>query len=146
MSRPPQTTMVVTPVATQTIRTSALGTEFGRQLETVMSVPGVLGVVLSDDRGYAIDYVLDPERMTPLDVQLIGAQLGQPMQRLMEVAGRRGMGDLVVVTESEQRRLVCTTIAQEYILAAMLEHEANLAKAMRRFETIHVRLETLLVG
>lgn len=146
MSRPPQTTMVVTPVATETIQASALGTEFGRQLETVMTVPGVLGVVLSDDRGYAIDYVFDPKRMTVLDVQLIGAQLGQPMQQLMEVAGRRGMGDVVVVTESPQRRLVCSTIAQEYILAAMLEHEANLALAMRRFDTILVRLRTLLEG
>ncbi|MEM6996452.1 MAG: hypothetical protein AAF721_38460 [Myxococcota bacterium] len=144
--RGPQRTIEVTPVARNTLPTSALRTEFGRILETVMTVPGVLGVVLSDDGGYAIDYVLDDRKITPIDVQIIGAQLGVPLSQLVASGARHRLDDPVVVLESDSRRLMAGLIAEEYIAAAMLAHHANLALALRRFAAARARLTTLLVG
>ncbi len=144
--RPPQRTVKVTPVAHDTVPTSALRTEFGRLLETVMTVPGVLGVVLSDDGGYAIDYVLNDRRISAIDVQIIGAQLGQPLHALGITAARHGLHAPITVLESEDRRLMAGVVAGEYIVAAMLAREANLALAMRRFEAACARLVSLLEG
>lgn len=141
---PPGTTIKVTPVATKPLPVSALRTEFGRLLETVMVVPGALAVVLSDDRGYAIDFVFNGERVSEIDVQLIGAQLGQPLVRLLHTATQRNMADALVIAESEDRRLVCTTLAGEYVLAAMLAGRTNLALAIRRFDSAALRLRGLL--
>lgn len=142
----PARTVKVTPVAHNTLPTSVLRTEFGRLLETVMTVPGVLGVVLADDGGYAIDYVTNDRRLSTIDVQLVGAQLGQPLKRLADTADRHGLASPILVLESETRRLMATTVADDYIMAAMLAGEVNLALAMRRFDAARTRLRTMLEG
>lgn len=144
--RGPNKTVKVTPVANTTLPVSALRTEFGKLLETVMTVPGVLGVVLCDDGGYAIDYVFDERNYSSLDIQLVGAQLGRPLPAVLKTATRHGMPSAVVVVESSTFRLMSAMIADEYVVAAMLARETNLALALRRFEAARTRLITLLVG
>ena len=141
-----RTTVRVTPIASNTLPLSALGTEFGKLMETVMTVPGVMAVVLSDDGGYAIDYVFDEEQIDSLDVQIVGAQMVLPVQRLMKTANKRGLGGAAVILESHQRHLMCAEVAGEYVLAAMLARQSNVALAFRRFEAARARLQKLLVG
>ncbi|MBL4684165.1 MAG: hypothetical protein JKY37_06225 [Nannocystaceae bacterium] len=142
----PARTVEVTHLAHNTLPTSALRTEFGRLLETIMTVPGVLGVVLADDAGYAIDYVTHDRRLSTIDVQLVGAQLGQPLKLLADSADRHGLHAPIVVLEGEAHRLMATTVADEYIMAAMMAGEVNLALAMRRFDAARTRLRTMLEG
>ncbi len=138
------TTIEVTPIPDSGPPKSVLETDFGKLLETVMAVPGALGVVLSDDGGYAIDYVFHPTRLDALDIQIIGAQLIQPIQRVIQTATAHGLAEAVIVLESKNRRLLCAGIDDDYVLGAMLAGQTNLALAMRRFEVVRSRLCDLM--
>ena len=113
---------------------SRMGTEFGRVLELIAQVPGAAGAVLSDDRGYAIDYVRPSPELTDLDVQLLGAQIGQALGRLEDGLLPRGFRSAVVVLESPDRALLVTSLQGTYAMALLLFHPANFALAIQRFE------------
>lgn len=112
----------------------AMGTEFGRVLERLAAVPGAAGAVLCDDRGYAIDYVRRSAALSELDVQLLGAQVGQALGRLEHGLRPRGFGSPVVVLESPRRALLVTPVAGAYAMALLLLQPANFAVAMKCFE------------
>jgi hypothetical protein len=124
--------------------TCKLGTEFGRVLEDLMLVPGAAGAVLSDERGYAIDYVRKKGTVSDVDVQLLGAQLGQALEKLDEVLRRRGLLAPVVVIEGDRRALVIAPIDGTYAMALLLLLPANVALALRRFDVGRDRLARLL--
>jgi hypothetical protein len=112
---------------------SALGTEFGRALEPLMDVPGALGAVLADDRGYAVDYIRDDDRISELDVQIVGAQLGHALEQLDGTARARGLGAPVVLLEGRDRALLAGPLSDGFALAFLLRRPANVALAMQRF-------------
>ena len=111
-----------------------MGTEFGRVLELVVQVPGAAGAVLSDDRGYAIDYVRRGTGLTDLDVQLLGAQVGQALERLDLGLRPRGLRAPVVVLESPRRALLATSVDGTYAMALLILFPGNFALALQRFE------------
>lgn len=123
----------------------AMSSEFADPLRRVASVPGVVGVVLSDDVGYAIDYVHDPTALSDLDVQIVGAQLGQPLSRLLQTArSSAAMTNAVVLAEGHDRTVLCAAVAGDYVMAALLDNPANLALALQRFESTRTALAALL--
>lgn len=121
-----------------------MGTEFGRALEVLVEVPGGAGAVLCDDRGYAIDYVRRSPRLTDVDVQLLGAQLGHTLERLDDGLGRRGLAAPIVMLESSARALLAASIARTYVVTLLLLRPANFALAIRRFEGVRADLSRLL--
>ena len=121
-----------------------LGTEFGAVLEELMLVPGAMGAVLTDDRGYAIDYVRRSGKVSDVDVQLLGAQVGQALEKLDEVLRRRGLLAPVVVLEGDRGALVVAPIDGTYAMALLLMRPANVALALRHFDIGRDRLARLL--
>lgn len=123
---------------------SAMGTEFGRVLEGLADVPGAAGAVLSDDRGYTIDYVRRSEGLTDLDVQLLGAQIGQTLERLHTGLFARDFGAPVLVLESRRRALLAASLVGTYVMALLVVRPANIALALRRFEDCREDMTRLL--
>lgn len=128
------------------MKASALRTEFGRALEPLMAVPGALGAVLSDDRGYAIDFVRDDDRISEIDLQIVGAQLGQPLQRLHASIRKGGWQSPIVVIETQQRAVLAGPLWEGFALAFLLQTPANVAMALRRFGVGRDRISALLTG
>lgn len=123
---------------------SALGSEFGRVIENLMDVPGSMGAVLVDDDGFAIDYVHDPEALDELEVQLLGAQIGQVVAQTQRSAAKHGLGTPVVLLEGDRASLIVGPVGGIYVLAFMLHHEANMAQGLHRFEAVRSTVEHLL--
>jgi hypothetical protein len=128
------------------VTTSALDTEFGRALVPMMEVPGALGAILSDDRGYPVDYVRDPEQLSELDVQILGAQLGQALAQLSATTKHRGLREPIVLLEADERAVVAGLVWEGYALALLLRHPANVALALQCFGEGRARLDALLGG
>jgi hypothetical protein len=122
----------------------AMGTEFGRVLERLVELPGAAGAVLSDDRGYAIDFVRTSPGITDLDVQLLGAQLGQTLHRLDGGLGPRGLRAPIVVLETPGRTLLAAPVASDYSMALLFDAPIHLALAMQRFEDGWLHMARLL--
>ena len=125
---------------------SAYGTEFGVALEPLMAVPGALGAVLSDDRGYAIDFVRDHDRISEIDLQIAGAQLGQALQRLATSVDKLGWRAPFVMLETPQRALLAGPLWEGFALAYLLQTPANVALALKRFGVGRDRIADLLTG
>lgn len=123
---------------------SAMRTEFGRVLENLMDVPGSMGAVLVDEDGFAIDYVYDPEALQDLDVQLMGAQLGQMVARTQRSAAKHDLGTPVVLLEGERANLIAGPVGEIYVLTFMLRHHANVAQGLHHFEAVRSTVEHLL--
>jgi hypothetical protein len=123
---------------------SAMGSEFGRVLENLMDVPGSMGAVLVDDDGYAIDYVHDPGMLAELDVQLLGAQLGQIIARTQHSAAKLDLGTSVVVIEGERASLIAGSVGIIYVLAFMLRREASVEAGLHEFEAVRITVDRLL--
>ncbi len=125
---------------------SALGTEFGRALEPLMSVPGALGAVLSDERGYAVDFVRHPDRVSEIDLQIVGAQLGQPLQRVATSADKGGWRAPIVMIEGPNRLVLAGPLWEGFALAFLLQMPANVALALKRFGAGRDQIADLLIG
>jgi hypothetical protein len=109
---------------------SPLATEFGRVLASmVLAAPGAVAAVLSDDDGDAIDFVHDPRVISELDIQLVGAQIGQSILR-MDAAARRHVRGPAILIEAEQQAFAASAVAERYVLAMVLERHANFARAL----------------
>lgn len=110
---------------------SPLGTEFGQVLAPmVLAVHGAIAAVLSDDEGDAIDYVHDPRVISELDVQLVGAQIGQSILRLEASARRHRMGASALLLEARSQAFVASAVAERFVVAMVLQPRANFARAL----------------
>jgi predicted regulator of Ras-like GTPase activity (Roadblock/LC7/MglB family) len=123
---------------------SAMRSDFGRIIENLMDVPGAMGAVLVDDDGYAIDYVHDPAAITELDIQLLGAQVGQIVARTQRNADKRDLGAALVLVEGERASLIAAEVGFDYVLAFMLRCEAGVAPSLHHFEAVRSTVEHLL--
>lgn len=123
---------------------SAMRSDFGRIIENLMDVPGSMGAVLVDDDGYAIDYVHDPERLAELDVQLLGAQIGQIVARTQQSAEKLDLGTAVVIVEGDRACLIAGAVGIVYVLAFLLERDANLDQGLHHFAAVRSTVEHLL--
>jgi predicted regulator of Ras-like GTPase activity (Roadblock/LC7/MglB family) len=121
-----------------------MGSEFGRAIEDLMDVPGSMGAVLVDDDGYAIDYVHDPMMLEELDVQLLGAQLGQIVARTQTTAAKLDLGTMVLVVEGTRGSLIVAPVGIVYVLAFMLRGQASMDDGLRGFEAVRSTVEQLL--
>lgn len=123
---------------------SAMRSDFGRVIENLMGVKGAWGAVLVDDDGYAIDYVYDSERLSDLDIQLIGAQVGQSVLQLQKSATKLDMGTPAAVLEGATGNLILGPVSVHYVLAFVLQADADLQKALAHFEAVRSTVEHLL--
>ncbi len=123
---------------------SAMRSDFGRIIENLMDVPGAMGAVLVDDDGYAIDYVHDPGVLAELDVQLLGAQVGQIVTLIQRSAEKRDLGTAVVVVEGERASIIASSVGIVYVLAFMMHRDANVAQGLHHFEAVRSTVEHLL--
>jgi hypothetical protein len=127
-------------------------TEFGLALAAlVREVPGALGAVLSDDVGDAIDFAHDPAVISDLDVQLVGAQIGQSVLELGRSfltrgapARHRRIDEPLVLLEARDQAFVAAPVADRFVLAMLLDHRANFARALRSADHCRARLRVLL--
>lgn len=123
---------------------SAMRSEFGRVIENLMDVPGAMGAVLVDDDGYAIDYVHDPEALAAIDVQLVGAQIGQTVMRTSKSAAKLDVGTPLVLVEGHTGSLMAGPVGEHYVLAFIMRRPANVARAFDHFEAVRSTVEHLL--
>jgi predicted regulator of Ras-like GTPase activity (Roadblock/LC7/MglB family) len=123
---------------------SAMRSDFGRIIENLMDVPGSMGAVLVDDDGYAIDYVFDPAKLEELDVQLLGAQLSQVVTRAQTSAEKLDLGTAVVIVEGDRACLIAGAVGIVYVLAFLLEHDANVDQGLHHFAAVRSTVEHLL--
>lgn len=123
---------------------SALRSDFGLVMENLMDVPGAMGAVLVDDDGYAIDYVHDPATMAELDVQLLGAQVGQIVARTQRSAEKHDLGTAVVLVEGDRASLIAAAVGLDYVLAFMLRCEPGAAEGLHHFAAVRSTCEHLL--
>ena len=139
------TTVSTTPPVLPPPVRSRLHTEFGAILETIVrGVPGATAAVLSDDEGEAIDFAHRPDEVEALDVQLLGAQIGQAMLRTETTGERHDLRAPLVLVEAAVGAFVATTIHHEYILALLLRRRANVARALEVLAAGRSRLGPLL--
>lgn len=123
---------------------SAMRSDFGRIIENLMDVPGSMGAVLVDDDGYAIDYVHDPGQLAELDVQLLGAQIGQIVARTQKSAEKHDLGTAVVLVEGDRACLIAAPVGIVYVLAFMLRRDANVSQGLYHFVAVRSTVEHLL--
>lgn len=123
---------------------SAMRSDFGRVIENLMDIRGARGAVLVDDDGYAIDYVYDPERMTELDIQLIGAQVGQSVGRMQGSAAKLDLGTPLALLESPRGTLVLGPASVYYVLCFVLDPGADPPRLLDHFEAVRSTIEHLL--
>ncbi|MCA9651742.1 MAG: hypothetical protein H6712_08045 [Myxococcales bacterium] len=123
---------------------SAMRSDFGRVIENLMDIKGARGAVLVDDDGYAIDYVYDPERMTELDVQLIGAQVGQTVHRMQASAAKLDLGTPLALLEGPSGLLVLGPAGMHYVLAFLLDEGVDSVRLLAHFEAVRSTIEHLL--
>lgn len=123
---------------------SAMRSEFGRVIENLMDVPGAMGAVLVDDDGYAVDYVHDPRTLADIDVQLAGAQVEQAVIRTSKSAAKLDVGTPLVLLEGHAKILMASSVGEYYVLAFLMHHDANVARAIERFEAVRSTVEHLL--
>lgn len=123
---------------------SAMRSDFGRIIENLMDVPGAKGAVLVDDDGYAIDYVHDPNLLTEIDVQLIGAQVGQIIARTQHSVEKHDLGTAVVIVEGDHGSLIAGAVGIVYVLAFLLERDSSLEQGLHHFEAVRSTVEHLL--
>ncbi len=124
---------------------SRLGTEFGEALRTMVErTPGAVAGVVSDDEGDAIDFAHDPSCIDAIDVELLGAQLGLPLQRLHATADARGLCEPLLMIETRSHNLVAGPVGGGFVVALLLERRANLGRALSAFTLGRATLRGLL--
>lgn len=102
--------------------------EFGALLAGyVADHPGCLGAVLTDDDGYPIDHARRRAAVSPLDLQIAGAQLEHLLCGLRARGGPLSASPLGVAFRGARGLVLATTIGQDYALVAL----------HRRMDAIH---------
>lgn len=125
--------------------TSRLGTEFGEALRRMVErTPGAFAGVVSDDQGLAIDYAHIPSRIEGIDVQLLGAQFGLPLFHLNRTAAGQGIEAPLLLLETSTHNLVASPVSDAFVVAMLLDHQANLGLALGAFTRSRDTLGALL--
>jgi predicted regulator of Ras-like GTPase activity (Roadblock/LC7/MglB family) len=121
------------------------GTEFGAVLEPMVEMtPGAVAAVLSDDQGDAIDFAHDPAEISEIDVQLLGAQIGQTVFAMEKIYRRHQLVEPSMLVESAQHGLLACSLREQYILALLLERQSNVGAAFAAFDHARRRLGEML--
>jgi len=121
--------------------------EFGELLaEFMTATPDCAGAVLSDGVDDTIDTAHRPALITALDLEIAGAQIGQAMTRLTTDGIIFGLGRAQIVLEGANFMLVSKLLWEQYLVTAVLDPRANIARAMRNFDAITARILALLKG
>ena len=124
----------------------AADSPFGHALARwVALTPGARGAVLTDDTGEAVDYAHREGSITPLDLQLHGAQLAHPLERAETSARKTGLLLPTLLVEGSTGAVLAARVLPGFYMAASLGRPANLARALRGFEDTRRELATLLV-
>jgi hypothetical protein len=124
---------------------SRLGTEFGDVLERLIrQIPGALAAVVSDGDGDAIDFAHDPGETREIDVELLGAQLGQVVRRTHLTGAQHEMPRPIILLEATRRTFMTALVTPPYLVALLLRRRANVAVALTALEDARGQLETLL--
>jgi hypothetical protein len=124
---------------------SRFRTEFGAVLEPMVeTTPGAIAAVLSDDQGNAIDFAHDPAEISDIDVQLLGAQIGQTILALETIYRRHHLHRPALLVESAQHGLLTASLREHYILVLLLDHRSNVAAAFTAFAHARDHLTALL--
>ncbi|MCH9685996.1 MAG: hypothetical protein K0V04_31465 [Deltaproteobacteria bacterium] len=123
---------------------SVMRSEFGRVIENLMDVPGSMGAVLVDDDGYAIDYVYNPKLLDDIDIQIVGAQLGQSVLQTFGTAAHRDLGTPTIVLEGKEVTLVASPVGQHYVLTFVMDASVDPSGVLGHFEAVRSTVEHLL--
>lgn len=124
---------------------SRFGTEFGAVLQPMVeTTPGAIAAVLCDEQGDAIDFVHDPTEIEDVDVQLLGAQIGQTVLALERIYRRHQLDRPSLLVESAQHGLLACSLRDHYILALLLESRSNVGAAFAAFGRARIVLDELL--
>ena len=119
--------------------------EFGDLLGDLLArTPGACGAVLSDGVDDTIDTAYRPQLISSLDISIAGAQIGQPMTRLNISSIIFGLGRAQVVVEAGGMILMCKVLWEAYLMTMVLSPGANIARAMRDFDSTAEELLALL--
>lgn len=119
--------------------------EFGDLLgELLARTPGACGAVLSDGVDDTIDTAYRPAEISALDVQITGAQVGQPMTRTNISAIIFGLGRPQLVIEAGDTVLISKVLWEKYLMTMILSRRANIARAMRDFDDTAAQVLALL--
>lgn len=142
--------MTEPPTATGRID-SHLGTEFGDVLaELVAAVPGARGAVFSDRDGHPVDFALDPARLDALELQIVGAQLGQALARTHDTAVRHLIGSTsvgaAVLVEGSIGALLGAVVDPDdrSVVVLVLGPHAAIGRALVHFDRARAAIATLL--
>ena len=119
--------------------------EFGEVMAQMMeTTPGAIGTVLADARGEPIDFAHDPDEIDELEIQIVGAQIGQSIDRLNKTAIIFGLGHPTVLLHATRGNLLTRLLQTEYLLTVVLARSANIARAMDRFAQLSHDVDLLL--
>lgn len=119
--------------------------EFGEAMARMMErTPGAIGAVLADGRGEPIDYAHDREAIDELEIQIVGAQLGQCMERTRVTSLVFGLGEPTILVDGTTGHLLSSIVGSEYLLTVVLARSANIARAMNGFSDLAESVRRLL--
>ncbi len=119
--------------------------EFGECMAALLeSLPAARGAVLSDAWGEPIDGARRSWVISEIDLQLAGAQIGQPMARLRRNAIVFGLGKPTVIAEASEGLILARPVAKEYLFTLVAASTLSLSRALLAFEHCASELETLV--
>jgi len=94
--------------------------EFGTALaEFVRAELSAHGAILSDDDGDPIDFAHRLGAVTPLDLQIAGAQVEQAATRMSAWCARQGLGRCEILIEASHGLLLSAMPGHGYVLASL---------------------------
>ena len=94
--------------------------EFGVALaEFVRAEPSAHGAILSDDEGDPIDFAHRHGAVTPLDLQIAGAQVEQAATRMSAWCARQGLGRCEILIEASHGLLLSAMPGHGCVLTSL---------------------------
>ncbi len=94
--------------------------EFGVALaEFVGAEPSARGAILTDDDGNPVDYAHRHGAVTPLDLQIVGAQVEQATARTAAWCARQGLGTCEILVEASHGLLLSALPGRSCVLSSL---------------------------
>ena len=104
--------------------------EFGVALARfVRAEPSARGAILTDDDGNPVDYAHRHGAVTPLDLQIVGAQVEQTTARTSTWCLQRGLGTCEILIEASHGLLLSAMPGHGCVLSSLHHRHADLAAA-----------------
>ncbi len=126
--------------------------EFGQELADFLGRdPSARGGVVSDTEGDAVDFAYCVDRLSELDVQLLGAQLEHAAKRITAWSATRKLGPCEILVEASHGRVCCAFVARAYVVGVMFDAAedpsgAESERVLDSFRDLRRRIESLLAG